>query len=98
MKRIFKYEIPMRLSYMGASWEPRTNVKLPQGARILTTQAQNNVPVLWAEVDPEAPLEDRELLIAATGEDLPADVERTYIGTIQLAQGNLIFHIYEEKS
>lgn len=61
MPVIYKYELPL----------PRANgpffLDLPQGARVLSTAIQHGVPVMWALVDPGAPMKERQFLLAPTG-------------------------------
>jgi hypothetical protein len=68
-------------------------IPMPSGARILTVQVQNAWPFLWALVDPEQPLENREIRIVGTGH--PADGLTDYIGTVQISGGQLVFHVFE---
>lgn len=91
MKTIFKY--PLNVGY--------NDLRLPQGARVLTVQTQNNVINLWAEVpvangsghEPETQL--RTFNVYGTGRPIPNEPGR-YIGTVQQLQGALVWHIYEE--
>lgn len=72
-------------------------IALPKGAKILTAQAQGTAANLWALVDPdETELEDRRILIVGTGhvrDALRGFVD--YIGTFQLHEGRLVFHVFE---
>lgn len=98
MTRIFKYPLPMEVVAGGAGWNPEVHLQLPYGATILTAQAQDNAPVIWAEVDPEtARKEARRFYILQTGAPLPGGSLK-YINTIQINGGRLIFHIYEDRS
>lgn len=69
-------------------------VKMPNGARILTVQVQHDVPCLWALVDPEKTLVNRRIRIWATGQPILEDFG-VYLGTIQLRDGSLVFHVCE---
>ena len=70
------------------------SVELPKGAKILTLQMQYGLVCIWAEVDPDATLEDVVLLTVGTSHSLPLSRGK-YIGTYQLEQGALVFHVYE---
>lgn len=88
MRLIYKYPF---------AFKNETAVELPQGARILTVQLQHSYCCLWAEVDPDKPLELRRLRVFGTGHELPEPPEcLRYLGTIQVDGGNGIFHIFEE--
>ena len=70
-------------------------VQMPKGAKILTAQAQGDIPCLWAEVDAEEKvMEIRTIEIIGTGHTVE-DANRQYIGTVQLYLGAFIWHIYE---
>jgi len=72
-------------------------VSMPEGAKILSVQAQNGMPYLWAEVDVEATPKDRTIEIFGTGHPMRCDmgVSREYIETFQIRGGQLVFHVYE---
>ena len=91
MRSIYKYDI----------------VSAPNGiiegpiTKILTAQVQHNSIVVWAEVDTTAPNRKFQILPIGTGWPLDAPSGKncvldthTYISTVQIAEGNLIFHIY----
>lgn len=95
--KIFKYPLPMEVAGLVAQWNLRSEIELPAGAEILSVQAQNNTPVLWALVDPEAPKEKRKLVLLNTGGEMPTDVSfHRFLGTFQLNGGGLVFHLFED--
>jgi hypothetical protein len=74
---------------------PRVTLEMPQGAKIVSLQVQDNQPQIWALVDPS------EWKISRTFRALPTGVEfnaagLTYVGTFQINDGTLVFHIFEE--
>ena len=74
------------------------NISLPIGAEILTIQAQNETPCLWALIDPnEKAIEIRTIEIFGTGHPVGYDmgVSRKYISTFLLRGGQLVFHAFE---
>ena len=85
MKTIFKYYLPVSVPF---------TLAMPQGATILVAQNQAEAVVIWAEVDPELPLESRTFVTAMTGQPLPRG-KKQFLGTVQLAGGALVFHVYE---
>lgn len=86
MNTIWKYELKVT---------DLQKIKMPITSKILTIQMQLGVPCLWAEVNTEEVLEEhRTIEMFGTGHEIP-DHNRTYIGTIQQANGKLIWHIYE---
>jgi len=74
---------------------PRCEIEMPKGAVVLTAQAQFEVPVIWAEVDPDAPKVRRRFISVPTGGTFDSEGAH-YIGTFQLALGGLIFHVYTD--
>jgi len=87
-------------------------VEMPEGAVILAVQTQQEVPCLWAIVDPDAPLEKRTILMMGTGhpraefdgkltritpEARWKVVDSGYIGTVQMMGGELVFHFFERR-
>ena len=91
MRSIYKYDIV------------NTSNGIIEGpiTKLLTAQVQHGTIVVWAEVDTEAPNRKFEVFPLGTGWplDTPAGKEcildtHTYLSTVQLAGGSLIFHVY----
>lgn len=75
-------------------------VKMPRGAKILTAQVQKEKLCIWAIVDPENNVEVRNFSVAITGsnEDMVEGLFKdNYIGTFQMAGGEFVGHLFEEK-
>ena len=81
MKRIYKYELK------------EGSVEMPIGAKILSTQTQNDRPYIWTLVDIDAECEFRNFAIVGTGHDFPEADDFTYINTIQ--DSPFVWHIFE---
>lgn len=75
-------------------------IKMPLLAEILTVQGQGDDICLWALVNPEAEKEDRTILVFGTGNPIPKTFEyhinAFYIGTAQMYNGALVWHIFEK--
>lgn len=84
-KSIYKYPFPV---------EDRPELWLPRGARVLSIQDQGGKLCLWAEVDPEAPKEERRFFLFGTGHRVVGGPMR-FLTTVQMAGGKLVWHIYE---
>jgi hypothetical protein len=87
MKKIFKYHIaPVQLQ----------KIEMPVGAKILCVHAIGDNAFLWAEVNPEAPLQPRMIEVFATGQEILEQMgsDREYLGTFFTPE-NLVFHVYE---
>lgn len=85
MKSIFKYPIQVT---------DFQKVAMHQGAKILCAQMQRDQLCLWAEVDPDQPLEARMIEIYGTGHSMTS-APIQYIGTVQTTGGALVWHLYE---
>lgn len=68
---------------------------MPKGAIILSAQIQFGLLYLWAMVDPTQPHDERDIEIIGTGHEF-AEAPRKFIGTAQMAGGNLVWHIFEK--
>ena len=99
MTRIFKYQLPMGVNSSIANWKERFSLDIPKGSKVLTVQAQGNVPMIWVLVDPEALTVKIPFLLLATGSEIPGDIRcHYYIGSFQLNGGALVFHLFEDMS
>jgi hypothetical protein len=69
---------------------------LPKGAKLLTVQVQDDDPQLWALCDELQPENERRWFgMYGTGNPMPSD-PGSYIGTVQLRGGMLVFHFFEK--
>lgn len=64
---------------------------MPEGAELLCVAMQGHQAQLWARVDPDAPVATRNIVVCATGENIPDGVE--YVGTI--FPDELVFHVFD---
>ncbi len=72
------------------------SILMPAGAEILTVQVQHGIPCVWALVLPSVPMEQREFRIYGTGHPVDdSEIFLSYIGTYQLQEGSLVFHVFE---
>ena len=72
-------------------------VTMPKESRILSVQNQNEEVCIWYLVDTENENEKRYFEIFGTGHNIPVGmgIDREYIGTFQLRNGSLVFHLFE---
>jgi hypothetical protein len=68
---------------------------MPEDARILCVQTQNEWPCIWVKVDTEATKKPRTIITHGTGHPILHEPGK-YIGTYQLENGSLIFHVFEK--
>ena len=85
--KIFKFQIPL---------SDVVTIEMQENAKILSVQAQNEKPYMWALVDPPARLVKRKFRFAGTGHEITHDSGKLlFIGTFQMHGGSLVFHIFE---
>lgn len=85
MKTIWKFELTITDEQI---------INMPRGGQILTIQTQNEVPCIWALVDPINSKEIVTIHIFGTGHPIRDNFNGKYIGTFQLQGGSLIFHVF----
>jgi hypothetical protein len=87
MRVIYKYAIPAADSFQ---------IDLPQSAKILTVQVQCDGVKIWAVVNPEEPKRTRHFQLVPTGVPFFDGATTVYVGTFQLQDGALVFHLFED--
>jgi len=70
-------------------------IPMPDGSLILSVQVQNGIPCVWAMVDTGKPKIARTFVIIGTGQLCDMDSLKL-IGTFQLFEGELVFHLFEK--
>lgn len=79
----------------------RNVIKMPPWTKILCVQVQRYTPCLWGLVTKDDDInysdEERTFVIYGTGHDHDI-IGGTYIGTFQLNDGELVFHVFEEQT
>ncbi|MCP5006558.1 MAG: hypothetical protein GY941_21850 [Planctomycetes bacterium] len=73
--------------------EPLSTLEMPIGAKILCVDCQRGTPTMWVLVDTDAMKVNRKFHTYGTGEAI--DANSTYIGTFQMDNGFLVFHVFE---
>lgn len=89
MSRILKYPIPV-----GEGMNDIFHLKLHKNSKILSLQIQKEQIVLWVLSNEEEELKSRKFRIAGTGHYINENIKE-FIGTIQLFNGSLVFHLFE---
>lgn len=85
------YKFPLEIS-------DEQKVSMPEGAKVLTVQVQKGKPCLWAECNTDEEPVLRTFLIRGTGHPIDDEIEKEYIGTIQMCEGSIVFHVFEKKN
>lgn len=85
------YKFPLEIS-------DEQKVSMPEDAKVLTVQVQKGKPCLWAECNPDKEPVLRTFLIRGTGHPIDDEIEKEYIGTIQMCEDSIVFHVFEKKN
>lgn len=71
---------------------PQQRIALPEGARILHVNAQNDRPTLWYQCDTAAEIETKTIHLVGTGHAAPETDEARYLGTVLLSP--FVWHVF----
>jgi hypothetical protein len=91
--KIWKYVLPFKDEF---------SLSLPVDSRIIALQVQNNKPCIWVlfqEVNSteQNPLVERFFSLTPTGQEIDRLCGCSfYIGTVQLNEGKLVLHLFED--
>lgn len=80
---IWKFVVPL----------DRAGVEMSRGAVLLHVAGQDDDICVWADVDPDSPLESRDLYVVPTG-SAPGAASK-YVGTGHLHNGGFVGHVFE---
>lgn len=72
-------------------------VDMPQDAEPLSVQMQGGLPQLWALCSPDKAKVGRSIRIIGTGHPITDD-PGSHIGTFQMHDGGLVFHVFWKPS
>lgn len=89
MKAIYKYRLPFM---------EKSKVSMPEGANIIRVDGLDGAIWLWAVVDTEAQIVDREFELYKTGGEMPNDIDvYTYHGCGAIfVQMELMMYVFEK--
>lgn len=83
---VWKYELP---------FEDNSDLLMPQGARLLSVGIQDHAPVLWAQVNVNAPKVLRRVAMVGTGHERDDLNGCPFVDTVQFVGGTLVFHVFD---
>ena len=86
MKTIWKYELRAAGEQI---------IVMPEHARILSVQSQNDAACLWAIVESTNRKVRRTFRIHGTGHPIDYHGDYPHVGTFQLHGGSLVFHVFD---
>lgn len=88
MKTIWKYPLKIETQQIVT--------RIPISTEILCVQVQNETPCIWVLCDPDEQTGPMGIETFGTGHTIDG-ANRKYIGTYQLRDGGLVFHVFERK-
>lgn len=72
-------------------------LQMPQGAEILCLQMQHDKPTIWVRCDDDPAFANRvQRVLQWRGTGHNADGTGAYVGTVQLDDGALVFHLFDK--
>jgi hypothetical protein len=86
MRTIYKYGVELTDYF---------SIDMPTDAEILCCQIQFEKPFIWAMVNSENKLNERNFRVIGTGHLIEEKEKLQYIDTFQINGGQLIFHLFE---
>lgn len=87
-ERVYKYVL--------SPLADRVTLLMPAGAEPLSVMVQGSQICIWARVKLGRPTVGTTFRIAGTGHNLEEDVGK-HVGSFQLENGALVFHVFEIK-
>ena len=86
MKTIYKYELET---------SDEQEIEMPLFSEIICLQLQNDKPYIWVKIDTEFTNHKFKFRTFGTGQPIEPEFNGTYIGTYQLLNGKLVFHVFK---
>lgn len=87
LRKVFKWIV--------SSPADEVQLYMHHGAEVIHVGEQHGQLCIWALIDESAPRQHRSFRIAGTGHDVDCTTWNKYLGTVHLAGGALIFHVFE---
>lgn len=88
MRKVFKYELAI---------EDYVEIKMPMGAQVLSVGVQNDMPVLWALVNPDIPEMAYKFRLTGTGHEIDEKEASSmkFVGTCIMLGGSFVLHVFQ---
>ncbi len=71
-------------------------IKLPIGSKILSVGNQNEKLCIWYACSTEGDIIEKNIVIFGTGHQIWPSFDGKFIGTVIMANGQLVWHVFEE--
>lgn len=85
MKTVWKFKL-----------EPETEqeISIPETHEFIHVAMQNGEANLWAVVDTDSKIVEKEIFVYGTGEEIPKNVKMSHLGSF-ITDENLVFHVFK---
>jgi len=70
-------------------------VQMPMASKLLSVQVRHGMVAIWAMVNPEQQMVLRTIQMAGTGHDMSDRIMGDFLGTFQIENGALVFHVFD---
>jgi len=70
-------------------------IKIPKGAKVLSSKIQNSQICLWIKVNTDKDIENRRFVVIGTGHEIDNNLKMKFIDTVINKDESLVFHIFE---
>lgn len=71
----------------------KQTINMPTSAHVLSVQVQQGMICIWAVVSPSSLEGETEIYMYGTGHTMESN-RKSFIGTVQLDKGELVFHVF----
>ena len=85
MKKIYKYQLRL---------EDRQKISMPKKAELLHVAEQEDRVWVWALVETDNPIVEREVRVLTTGHPLWGIDSLKHIGTFMILDGDFVGHVF----
>jgi hypothetical protein len=86
MYKIYKYPFEIKDEFI---------IEMPYDSKILNAFCQNDIPCMWALVNPQRKLQKRKFTIIGTGHPIEETYNLEHISTFSQSDGKFIWHLFE---
>ena len=73
------------------------DIQMPDEAQPLYVAAQRGDPYVWALVNTERDMVRHRFYVRGTGHDCAGTERSSYLGSLQLSDGLLVFHVFDAR-
>lgn len=94
MRSIYKYQL--ETTDIQTINVPKLTGEESFKAQVLSVDTQSEIPCVWCLVDTEEKKQQVKIRIVGTGNPMPMLSKNDYLGTYNLHDGKMVFHVFIE--